>query len=256
MNIIDAHVHLDDRKSEDLHSSFALLNSEMDEAKIAQCVLLHLECQPWRLEDYAQIIPKYPKILNFANVHPYVENAKKTLERAVTEFGFCGLKLHPRLNGFKVDDPRVIDLTNFAGQLRIPVLIDAFPDGTILMAGFDPIEYARLAQAAPKTQFIWAHSGGHHCLDFMMLCRRLDNVSMDISYSYLYFRGSSVVQNLNYMMRSMRFKKIFYGSDFPDRGLKESLDLSLIEMDTFGFSEGEKAAILGGNFEEFLRRLK
>jgi predicted TIM-barrel fold metal-dependent hydrolase len=252
MKVIDAHLHVDDKISNDLKTCLEKLDEERKLTGIEKCVVLHLETQKWSLEEYSKIIPLFPNLIFFANVHPYKSNALEILEQAIKNFGFKGLKLHPRLNQFKVDDPRVIKLVQKAGELNIPMLIDAFPDGNFLMEGFDYRAYSNLALACPSSKMIWAHSGGQHCLDFMMMCRRLPNVYMDISYTYLYFRGSAVTQNMNYVMRSMRFKKLFYGSDYPDRSLKETLDLTLNEMEQIGLTESEKSAILYDNFKDFL----
>ena len=87
----------------------------------------------------------------------------------------------------------------------------------------------------------------------MMLAKRLPNVYMDISYSLLYYRGSSVVDNLLYAMRSMRFDRIFYGSDYPDRSIKDSLDLSLKILLEKGLTNEELDKILSVNAINFFK---
>ena len=69
-----------------------------------------------------------------------------------------------------------------------------------------------------------------YVLDFMMLAKRLPNVYMDCSYSLLYYQGSPTLKNLVYAMKSMKMERIFYGSDYPDREIKESLDLSCKDL--------------------------
>ena len=98
-------------------------------------------------------------------------------------------------------------------------------------------DYAKLAQEFPKIRFIFAHMGGLRVLDFMLVAKRLPNVYMDLSYTLLYFRGSSVTKDLLYSVKSMRGNKIFYGSDYPDRELGESLKLSLSEFRSYGLGE-------------------
>ena len=61
----------------------------------------------------------------------------------------------------------------------------------------------------------------------MMQSKRVNNVFFDFSFSLLYYRGSSVIKDLIYCMRSMQFERIFYGSDYPDRGVGDTLNLSL-----------------------------
>ena len=93
--------------------------------------------------------------------------------------------------------------------------------------------------------------GGHYVLDFMMLAKRLPNIYFDISYSFLYYRGSSIPQNMIYAMQSMRFKNIFYGSDYPDRPLKESLELSISLLNEHQVHGDDQAQILHLNAKTF-----
>lgn len=245
--IIDAHLHFDERVDGTAAGAAGELARQMAEAGIARVVALHLEMQPWSPQEVAAAIAPHPGIHAFVNVHPGRDGAERALREAVERLGFIGLKLHPRLQEFPVDGEATVRLVRFAGELGIPVLIDAFPDGTHLMQGFDALRYAALARECPGTRIIWAHMGGHHVLDFMMLAKRLPNVFMDMSYSLLYFRGSAVPMNMVYAMRSMRFERIFYGSDYPDRPLGESLQASLEVLRTHGVGEADLGKLLAGN---------
>lgn len=252
MAYIDSHVHLDSWKFPNIQDAAGELNQQLIDADFEKAIVLHLEIQNWSVEAMSKVITDFDRIEAFVNVHPTNPKAAEILTKAIREQFFCGLKLHPRLQKFQPDEPEVIELCRHAGTLNIPVLLDAFPDGTGLMQGFSPLAYAALAKACPNTRFIWAHMGGHHVIDFMMLAKRLENVHFDCSYSLLYFRGSSIPQNMVYAMRSMRFERVFYGSDFPDRTIKESLNASIEVLDEFGVNDTQKERLLYGNFKEFM----
>jgi predicted TIM-barrel fold metal-dependent hydrolase len=187
----------------------------------------------------------------FVNINPNSQKAEKEFQNAIERLGFIGLKLHPRLQKFDVDSDATKRLVRLAGDLNVPVLIDAFPDGTNLMQNFNSVNYAKLALHCPKTRIIWAHMGGHYAIDFMMLAKRLPNIYMDMSYSLLYYRGSSVTQDMVYAMRSMRFERIFYGSDYPDRSLHDSLHSSIQELRNQGVNELEMKKLLESNARHF-----
>jgi len=249
--IVDAHLHFDDRIDGTAAGAAAELARQMSEAGIDRVVALHLEIQGWCPEEVAAAIADYPRIHAFVNVHPESEGATRRLRYAVEKLGFIGLKLHPRLQEHQVDSKATVKLVRFAGELGVPVLIDAFPDGTHLTQGFDALRYAALARACSDTRIVWAHMGGHHVLDFMMLAKRLPNVYMDMSYSLLYYRSSAVIMNMVYAMRSMRFDRIFYGSDYPDRALGESLKSSLEVLRANGVGELELQKLLASNVCRF-----
>ena len=250
--IINAHLHLDESLGGSAEIAAEELSFQLEEAGISKAIVLHLETQPWSPTIFANAILKYQSLVGFINIHPYSDSAAEQLKYGINTLGFKGLKLHPRLQGFNIDDERTIKFVRFAGELGVPVLIDAFPDGTHLMQGFDPVKYANLARKCPQTRMIWAHMGGHYVLDFMMLAKRLPNVYMDTSYSLLYYRGSSIVKNMIYSMRSMKFERIFYGSDYPDRPVKESLDQSVEIFRTNGLCDEEINKILSLNILIFL----
>jgi len=253
MTIYDAHVHLDSYQHKNALSAAEALNQQLIAADIEKAIVLHLEVQQWPLADINAIIQKYPRIEAFVNIHPDSKNACEQLINVMKNMQFCGLKLHPRLQQFELASHNVIKLCQQAGTLNIPVLIDAFPDGTGLMHGFNPLDYAQLAKNCPDTRFIWAHMGGHYVIDMMMLAKRLENVYFDCSFSLLYFRGSSIPQNMVYAMNSMRFERIFYGSDYPDRSIKKSLEESIVELKSLKVNEQQLEKLLYKNLKDFMQ---
>ncbi len=242
--IIDAHLHLDEKVDGTAEGAARELDKQLSDAGIARAIVLHLESQMWPINEVAQAVSKYPRLKAFINIHPGKPDAIQQLSDGINKLGFIGLKLHPRLQEFGINDLKTIDLVKAAGKMSVPVLIDAFPDGTHLMQGFSPVNYSVLAKQCPDTKFIWAHMGGHYVLDFMMLAKRLPNVYMDMSYSLLYYQNSPTVQNMIYAMRSMKFDRIFYGSDYPDRDIKASLQLSLKILKDNALSDFEKLIYL------------
>ncbi len=248
---VDAHLHLDEKVDGTPLGAAKELERQLIESNILRGIVLHLEAQKWPVEDVSRALIQCKRLRAFINIHPHSSNAKEQLKIGIDKLGFIGLKLHPRLQEFSLDDEKTVNLIQYAGELNIPVLIDAFPDGTALMQGFDPLSFARVAQKCPNTKMIWAHMGGHHVFDFMMLAKRLPNVFLDCSYSLLYFRGSSVTTNMVYAMKSMKFDRIFYGSDYPDRSIAESLKSSLEILKTHDVSEFDIDKIMFKNAKHF-----
>lgn len=249
--IIDTHLHLDDKFDGTAQGAARELERQLADAGVAHAIVLQLEVQPWSAEEVAEAISICPRLHSFINVHPNKGEPERILRDGIENLGYIGLKLHPRLQEFSVDDERTVRLVQVAGEMNIPVLIDAFPDGSHLMHGFSPVKYGWLAKQCPKTRIIWAHMGGHYVLDFMMLAKRLPNVYFDLSYSLLYYQTSSIPGNMIYAMRSMRFDRIFYGSDYPDRPIAPSLEMSLQFLRSGGLTEAELAKIMGRNAQEF-----
>jgi len=227
MIIIDSHIHLDDNNFVNVDDAVRCISTELQNSNITKGIILHLLNQNWPIENISKSLKKYDNVESFINVNPFKKESKQILEYAIKNLGFIGLKLHPRLQKFKPNESSVVELVKFAGELNVPILIDAFPDGEYLYSGITTNSFFELAKLCPKSKIIIAHFGGHHCIDFMMLAKRTDNVFFDFSFSFLYYYNSSVITDILYCMHSMKYDRIFYGSDYPDRGIKETLEKSL-----------------------------
>lgn len=249
--IIDSHMHLDVNIDGTAKGAAFELDRQLNEAGIEKAIVLHLETQPWSIYEFSEALSKFPKMRGFININPNKRNSNKTLKEGIEKLGFIGLKLHPRLQGFNLDCKSTVRLVKYAGEMNVPVIIDAFPDGTYIMKGFSSLSYANLALRCPETRIIWAHMGGHHTIEFMMLAKRLQNVFFDFSYSLLYFQGSSIPIDMVYAMRSMKFDRIFYGSDYPDRTVENSLQMSTNFLKSQNLTDLEFNKIMFTNAQNF-----
>lgn len=242
---IDAHVHLDDRNGVSAADAARDLAEQMKNSGVGHAVALHLLWQPWSLEEFARAIAGYPEITGFVNINPLSPEALADLEKGC-ELGFQGVKLHPRIQKYMPDDEHCVSLVRAAGELGMPVLLDCFPDGDWLLSGLSLNQYAALAQQSPKTKVIVAHAAGHHCLDLLMIAKRVPNIWIDISYSLLYYE-TPVVDALFYFMKSMRYERVLFGTDFPDRPLVPSVERSLELFKRFGVDPLSAEKILWKN---------
>lgn len=253
LEIVDGHLHLDDtRRPVPAGAAVDAVIAEMHAAGITTGFLLHLAWQQWGLDELSEVISERPALIGFANVSPIEQGARGALRRAVEQLGFRGLKLHPRLGGYSPVDERTVDLVRYAGELGIPVVVDAFPDGNWLLRGHGPHHLAQLALAAPGTIVVAAHMGGHQVLDLLMLAKRVPNLWMDFSFSQLYYAGSSVVDDLLYALQSMSCQRVYYGSDHPDRPAGVALQRSLNLVRQAGFSDEQIDLLFRRNAEELI----
>ena len=232
--ITDSHLHLDNKRFRSAFEAAGHLNKDRVAAGINNCLVLHLLNQGWTVGEFIAALEPFSNLYGLINLLPSDPECKKILKESIASRNIIGLKLHPRVQKFSLLDQNVTDLVEYAGDINCPVLIDAFPDGTILEQGFSPLAYAKLARRCPNTNIVIAHMGGHYVLDFMMLAKRIPNIYFDLSYSFLYYRGSSIPQNMAYAMRSLRYERVMYGSDYPDRSLKETLQETLKLFEVFG----------------------
>jgi predicted TIM-barrel fold metal-dependent hydrolase len=251
MSCIDVHLHLDEQRYKDPLSAAKALSLELEASNIELGLLLNLFQNTWSRQAYANAVTTFKNLKYFINVHPFENNNTSVFDGFFEDKNCVGLKLHPRLDGYPVDSTHTINLVRHVGKRGGLVLVDAFADGLGIMNGFDPVAYGRLAQACPDTKIIFAHMGGHR-----VIAKRFPNFYLDVSYSLLYFRGSSVTTDIVYAIKSMKAKKILYGSDYPDRDIATSLNESLQVFREGGLSEQYIQQILYSNSVELLGTLR
>ena len=252
MKIIDTHTHLDASNFNNALDASNFLSKETSRCGFYKSFVLQLLVQKWTREEIGDLINEYKNLIFFVDINPFEENSKKKLKKFINNYGYFGLKLHPRLNKFNILDKKTIDLVNLAGDLNVPVIIDCFPDGNSIIENFNPTAFGKLANYCKNTNIIAAHMGGIYALEMMLIVKRCPNLYLNLAYSLLYFRNSSITADIIYCINSLRGEKIFYGSDYPDRDLQKSLDLSLIEFKKFNLSKDYLKKILYDNSYEFL----
>ena len=252
MKVIDMHLHLDEKIIGESKVALDVLSNEMIKEGVSKGLLLHLNTQRFNFEDFGRELSYHKNIFGFININPMDKDAEFQLERGVEKLNFQGLKLHPRLNSYKANHPKVKKLFKKAYSLGVPTLVDAFPDGNSLLLGDEVSQYGELALSCPDAPLIVAHFGGHRVIDMMLIAKRVPNIYLNIAYTLLYYRGSSITGDLIYAIKSMRGERIFYGSDYPDRGLGETLELTLKVFEQFSLSEDLVEKILYKNAEKFI----
>lgn len=205
--------------------------------------------------DNNQVIENAKRYNGFFKIFPSVKPCNKLAFDELEQLkisGAYGLKLHPRLHGYCIDSDECISLLRHAFKLKMPVMIDCFPDGKNLALGNTPETFARLAEKVSDTRIAMGHAGGHRILDALMVAKYFKNIYLDISYTLLYYRESMIIRDIAYAIESIKAERIFWGSDYPDRPYGETLDLSLKEINKMNLSEQIKKSIFETNAKLFL----
>jgi predicted TIM-barrel fold metal-dependent hydrolase len=160
--------------------------------------------------------------------HP-VEEAERALAR-----GARGIKLHPRAQGFLLNDERLEPIFALAAERRVPILIHGG-------RGLPPIadHLARLVDRHPETRLIVAHGG---IADLAALAEAFSG------HPSVFFDTSiwAAVDLLDLYSR-VSPEQILYASDYPYGVQPQSLLLDLRVAQLAGYTDAELRGVLGGN---------
>ena len=249
--MIDGHCHLDKRLG-GLEPALESLRSEAWEAGVKGVILLNLPELAFENSAVLESAQRYDK---FFRVFPGINPKRKKDHRLLNDYkkaGAKGVKLHPRLHNYSVECGECIDLLRQAGELKLPVLIDCWPDGKNIALGNLPESFAKIAENVIDTRIAIGHAGGHHILDAMMVSKYYGNIFLDLSFTLLYYRNSQLNKDVEYILNSMKFEKVFWGTDYPDRPYKDTMRLSLQEFDNMSIPKEKRLLLLSANALSFL----
>src|SRR6478672_8089721 len=116
------------------------------------------------------------RLVAFCRLDPCAGDAVAEAERAL-DAGARGIKLHPRAEGFSLDEPEVRRVFEVAHERRVPVLIHA--GRGIPALGIHTVE---LARALPDAQVILAHCGISDLSWIWREAQQLPNLYFDTSW--------------------------------------------------------------------------
>ena len=161
-------------------------------------------------------------LIGFASVDPRKGDlAVEELERAVTQLGLCGLKLHPIHQAFFPDDPKFMPLFAKAEELGVPVIMHsgyaAAGANTPGGGGFE-LAYARpipgfdsLAARHPDLTIIMAHPAWPWIQEQIAVALHKPNVYIDLSGWAPRYIPKELIMEAGGRLR----KKVLFGSDYP-----------------------------------------
>jgi len=240
LDIFDAHTHLG-TDIDGMVGRYEELTGLMDRYGVSRAFMFCLD-EPDRhpgfragndrsLEFAARSEGRFLPFVRLALDEGPVEEARRCLD-----LGARGIKLHPRVQKFLLDDDRLAPIFALAAERGVPILIHAG-------RGLPPIaaELERLVDAHPGAQLILAHAG----------IADLANLAYRFSGKRGVFFDTSVWSAIDLLglLRLVPPEQILYASDYPYGGQPGSLLLSLRVARVAGFDDQQLRDMFAGNAE-------
>jgi len=219
---------------------------QMDEGGIERFAAHSVALTPHNVERINNFIleayTRYPdRIVPFGALHPEVEDLEGTVNWMV-EHGFKGVKIHPDMQKFAVDDPHVRPMMEaVAGKL--PLLTHC---GDYRYDFDGPQRILHLHDEIPGLQIICAHFGGWDEWDRALeILPGHDGLIVDTSSSLFKWPAEKAVK----MIRAIGVKNVLYGTDYPMWSPREEVE-RFMRLD---LTDAEREDILWNNAARLLK---
>ena len=226
MYIIDVHTHVypeeiaqkaTDSVKNFYHIGGAGMNGTVDlllqrskEAGISKSVILPVAIRADHVRSINDFIhgqvQQHDCFVGFGTVHAGMEGLTDEVER-LAAIGLKGIKMHPDMQRFPIDDPRLFPMYE-AIQGKLPVLLHM---GDHNYDYSHPARLRHVLDLFPKLETVAAHFGGYSMYD--TACEQLKDTScvMDISSSLMFMEPGEPERYIGiYGAERMAF-----GSDYP-----------------------------------------
>lgn len=201
------------------------------------------------INDFAAQVDKLPGLRSFGSVHPRNLEFLQELER-LHSLGLRGIKLHPEYQGFFVDDPEGVAVVRAAARLGLWVVFHAGADiGMPPPIHCTPERVIRLRKAVPDAKIVLAHLGGFQLWEKVLPCLPEMDVMLDTSYSLQVREQWDLFAAI---IRRNGASKVLFGTDSPWADQAAAAEDMRSFLDAYGFTEAEKAAVMGGNAARIL----
>lgn len=260
--IVDCHCHIypekvaakavagigafyDIRMNED--GTKATLQKEAASAGITHSMIFSVATKPTQVGSINEFIAgevacSGGTMTGLGTMHPLSEDPEGDI-RHLMELDLRGVKLHPDVQGFCIDDPRCMKIYELCEACGLPVLLHT---GDRRYDMSNPNRLRPMVERFPALTFIAAHLGGYSVWDDAaeQLCG-YDNLYFDCSSSFAFMTEARAAE----LIRHYGASHVIFGTDYPMWVPKK-------EVDTFfalGLSDVENEAVLYKNAARLFR---
>ena len=178
----------------------------------------------------------------FGTLHPESEDVKGDFEHLI-EVGLRGVKLHPDIQRFCLDDPRSFAIAELCETAGVPLLLHT---GDYRYDYSNPNRLLPLLKAFPHLTVIGAHLAGWSIWE--EACDKLagtPNLYVDCSSTFPFWD----VQKAGKLICRWGFDRVLFGSDYPMWSPEKELD-SFLSLD---LGEEANRLILSENAKKLFR---
>ena len=184
----------------------------------------------------SEVAKNTDKLLGLGTLHPESEDIKGDVEHLVS-LGLKGVKLHPDIQAFKIDDYRCLKIYELCEEKGLPLLLHT---GDYRYDYSNPNRLLPILEIYDNLTVIGAHFGGWSIWEeASRKYKGIKNFYVDCSSSFNYIDKETAKK----IIRTYGADRVLFGTDYPMWDAKRELEYFL----SLGLDEWEIKSILNIN---------
>lgn len=131
--------------------------------------------------------------------------------------GYVGIKLHPRMGGFTMQDELLHNVIDIANELGLVVLLCTYFYSNQVGSSKNHITslIEMLTRVNSHSRIILLHGGGVRLLEMMEVVRAFPNTLLDLSLTMCKYAGSSLDMDIQFLFQHFD-RRVCVGTDHPE----------------------------------------
>lgn len=148
------------------------------------------------------------RLVGLGTLHPDSENQEQDVQNII-DLGLHGVKLHPDIQGFKIDDYRCLKIYELCEKARLPILMHT---GDSRFDNSNPNRLLPILEIYTNLTVIGAHFGGWSMWEeASKTLSHIPNLYVDCSSSMQWLTDEKTVE----IIRRYGAERVLFGSDYP-----------------------------------------
>ncbi len=229
------------------------LISEGEKAGVSAFVVQSVATTPKQVASINEFIAQTVKdsggkLTGLGTLHPESPDMKRDVSQ-ILELGLHGVKLHPDIQKFRIDDPEHWEMYALCEEMGLPILMHT---GDVRYHYSNPENLIPVLKAFPKLTVVGAHLGGWSLWEEASLkLADFENLYVDSSSSFATIEKQIALGKIPYLsekkavevIRRYGVDKVLFGTDYPMWSPHAELDFFF----SLGFSEEDSRKMLSEN---------
>ena len=222
------------------HGTAAEMIEKRRESGITHSVVFSVATKPQQVESInnfiAEEVAALPNLVGLGAVHPESENQEADIGHIIS-LGLKGVKLHPDIQGFDIDDPRCMKIYEICRERGLLVLIHM---GDPRYDYSSPDRLVKVLDTFGDLKVIGAHFGGWGVWkEATEKLSKYQNLTVDCSSSFAFISPEEAKD----IVRKYGAEKVIFGTDYPMWEYKAELE----RFHALGLTDEEEQMILYKN---------